>query len=89
MTNTLKEKFLSDAVEAKSVADFLERYYKADRFHSQSDPEKAKRILADYEAEFKADGYCIISKWESVTGKVVAYFGEQGEDEVEFARRIA
>jgi len=62
-------------VEATSVADFLDRYYKHDRYRGRGE-EYAAVILAGAENDVRTQGYTIASQHESVTGKVVAYFPE-------------
>lgn len=66
--------FEQNAVTASSVVDFLTRYYHADRYVERG-PEYAACLLASHEADFARDGYDIISRHDSVTGRVVAYFG--------------
>lgn len=60
-------------VEAESVSDFLEKYYKRDRYHGRG-VDYAAVVLAHHEKDFAELGYTIISRHESVTGNVVAYF---------------
>ena len=60
-------------VEAGSVADFLTRYYKADRYTGRG-AAYAATLLASYEAEVAAKGYCIICHYDSVTGQCVSYY---------------
>lgn len=63
-------------VQATSVADFLERYYKPDRYHGRGE-EYAVVLLASHEADFACDGFDIISHYDSTTGQYVAYFGDK------------
>lgn len=67
--------FIEDRVEAASVKDFLERYYKPSRYTGRGE-EYAKILLDSYEREFAEDGYTFISEHDSVTGKIVAYISE-------------
>lgn len=62
-------------VAADSVEDFLERYYLRDRYHGRG-AEYAAAVLASHQRDFERQGYDIISRHESVTGQVVAYFSE-------------
>lgn len=62
------------AVTAASVADFLDRYYRPDRYTGRGE-EYAAVVLASHEKDFARDGYTIISHHDSVTGQVVAFFG--------------
>ncbi len=66
--------FKNYRVEAESVEDFLHRYYKPDRYTGRG-LEYAAILLASHQADFEKDGYDIISHHDSVTGRVVAYFG--------------
>lgn len=66
--------FENNRVEAESVRDFLKRYYKLGRYHGRGE-ECAAGLLASHEADFEQYGHDIISRHDSVTGQVVAYFG--------------
>ena len=70
--------FENNRVEAESVADFLEKYYKKARYHGHG-VEYAAGLLASHEKDFELYGYDIISHHDSVTGEVVAYFGSPAE----------
>ena len=69
------ENFRKYAVKANSVEDFLEKYTKHDRHYGRGE-EYAKERIAYYKKELKEIGFCFMSKHESVTGRVVAYFGD-------------
>ena len=71
-------KFENDRVEAESVKDFLERYYRPDRYHGRGE-DYAASLLASHEAYFERHGYDVISRHDSVMGKVVVYFGANAE----------
>lgn len=58
---------------ADSVADFLERYYKRDRYHGRGEAYAAV-LLASYESEAAEKGCCWISYHDSVTGECVSYY---------------
>lgn len=62
-------------VQADSVKDFLERYYKPDRYRGRGE-EYAASLLASHEARYQAYGYDLISRHDSVTGQAV-YFGNR------------
>ena len=66
--------FWDKRVEAEDVADFLERFYRRDRYHGRG-AEYAQGLLASHEDHFERFGYDIISRHDSKTGEVVAYFG--------------
>lgn len=65
------------AVPASSVADFLARYYKPDRYILRTkatgwSDTYASELLASYEADFTEKGWVIISHHDSMTGNIVA-----------------
>ena len=62
-------------VKAESVADFLDRFYRPDRYRGRGE-EYAAVLLASHIRDFEANGYDIISRHDSVTGQVVAFFGD-------------
>ena len=68
--------FENNRVDAESVSDFLDRYYKKDRYHGRG-ADYAAALLASHEHNFEVNGYDIISRHDSVTGEVVAFFGKQ------------
>jgi len=65
--------FEANAVECLSVEDFLERYYKPQRYHGRG-AEYAAELLKDYKRKFEKNGFVFISHHDSVTGRVVSYF---------------
>jgi hypothetical protein len=68
------ERFLKYRVAARSVKDFLARYYRPERYTGRG-VEYATSLLGKYQDEFKQDGFVFISCHDSVTGRVVAYYG--------------
>lgn len=65
------------AVKASSVADFMMRYYKPDRYTLRTkatgwSDTYASDLLASYEADFAEKGWVIISHYDSMTGNIVA-----------------
>jgi len=68
------EMFEDKAVAADSIEDFLDRYYKPQRFRERGE-EYAAVLIASHQADFDRHGYDIISHHDSVTGRVVAWFG--------------
>ena len=52
-------------VEASSVSDYLDRYYKKSRM--------TDTLLATYEQEFKEDGYVCTSHFDNITGEFIAW----------------
>lgn len=61
---------------ATSVADFLEKYCKPDRYRGRGE-EYAKTVLESHEHATRAYGYDIISRHESVTGEAVYWYPAQ------------
>lgn len=57
-------------VKADSVKDFLEKYYKKDRYKGHEE-----ELLKSYTEEFKKEGFCFISHHDSITGECVAWYG--------------
>ncbi len=70
-----KELFKSSEVEADSVEDFLNRYYKPTRYTGRGKA-YAKGLLKSHQQAFEKYGYDIISRHDSMRGEVVAYFGQ-------------
>lgn len=62
--------------DVATVAEFLRRYYKPDRYTGRG-AEYAAVLLASHQADFDRDGFDIISHHDSVTGQVVAFYGGQ------------
>jgi len=52
-------------VEAESVEDYLDRYYKKDRM--------TDTLLESYEKEYKENGYVCTSHHDNVTGDFIAW----------------
>ena len=75
----LYEKFKKYQVPASSVEDFRRRYTKPDRF-AQRGPEYQAAVLQAARDDLAQFGYTIISRHDSVTGEVLAYYepNEQG-----------
>lgn len=68
-----KEAFREHAKEANSVADFLNKYYRGDRYIGRG-KEYADVLLAHYEQDFKNDGFVWISKHDSTTGQIASFY---------------
>lgn len=62
------------AVEADSVADFLARWYKPNRYTGRG-AEYAAALLASYQRQFAEQGFCHMSHHDSVRGQVTAWYG--------------
>ena len=65
----LRAQFEQFSVEAASVADFMARYYKTDRYTGRNKAtgwhdEYAAELLADREADFAKNGYTFIGEHE-------------------------
>ena len=72
----IKAKMLRYAVEAKSVKDFLERYTRP-ACHATRGPEYVSARIAWHSDQVARYGYTIISRHESATGDIVAYFPKE------------
>lgn len=69
-------------VQAGSLESFLEHYYKRDRYTGRGE-DYAEAIRQSYRETLAHDGVCIISRHESRTGEVVAWYpdGTTAEEE--------
>jgi len=61
--------------DVKTVAEFLARYYKKDRYTGRGE-EYAAGLLASYQDDFNTLGVCWASHHDNVTGEIVAFFNE-------------
>jgi len=59
-------------VEAKSVEDYLDRYYKKSRY-TLCGKEYAGELLASYQKEYAQRGYVCTSHHDNVTGEMIAW----------------
>jgi hypothetical protein len=66
--------FADCTVPADSVEDFVARYYKQERLFDQHFPGYTQRIIDGRKDDIARQGYAIISRHESNTGQVVAYY---------------
>jgi hypothetical protein len=73
MEMTDKPLFWDDRVKAKSVKDFLEKYYRPDRYHQRGE-DYATAVLASHEKDFSEEGWTFITHHDSVTGENVSFF---------------
>jgi len=69
----MKEKFKEYQMPAESVEDFLDRYYKPDRFRGRGD-DYAQTLIESHQSDLEQNGYDIISHHDSITGRIVAYY---------------
>lgn len=72
MPSTIYNLFKDCSVEAKNLQDFLDRYYRKDRHNLYT----AGHALKEGREDLKEHGITWISKFESITGKVVAFIAE-------------
>ena len=72
----LKTKFLAYRVEADSVADFLARYYKPERYTGRGE-DYAACLLASHKRHLAEEGYDFIIHHDSITGRIVSFYGSQ------------
>jgi hypothetical protein len=59
--------------DVDTVAEFLARYYKPERYTGRGE-EYAAGLLASYQANYDRDGFTFISRHDSKTGEIVALF---------------
>lgn len=68
--------------DVQTVEEFLLRYYKPDRYQPHVPgmwgAERCARMIADRKADLARDGVCIISRHDSITGRLVAFYGPNG-----------
>ena len=62
--------------DVKTVAEFLDRYFRKDRYTGRG-KEHAALILARHEEGFELWDVDWISRHDSVTGKVVSFYGPE------------
>jgi len=67
------DRFRRYAVPAPSVRDFLERFYKPERFHGRG-AAYAEGLIRSYEDEVREQGYTFISRHDCVSGELVAWY---------------
>ncbi|WP_430510879.1 hypothetical protein [Gottfriedia solisilvae] len=60
-------------VAAQNVSDFLNKYYKQERFTGRGE-EYANSLIESNEKDLKEYGFCCISKHDSVTGEIVSFY---------------
>lgn len=60
--------------DVTTVADFLDKYYKHDRYKGRG-TEYAKKLLESFEKEFSEDGETFISCHDSVLGHMTGMKG--------------
>ena len=75
---TISDLFRQHEVKADSVGDFLDRFYKPERYKGRGE-EYAERLLASYQEEIKNRGFTFIPKHDSVTGYCVSYYEVRNE----------
>ena len=72
----LYEKLKKYAVPAASVEDFRRRYTKPDRLTARG-PAYAAAVIQAAQEDFTRFGYTLISRHDSITGEIVAYYGPE------------
>jgi hypothetical protein len=60
------DNFRKYQVQADSVADFLNRYYRPDRM--------TPTLIEVYQKEVDRNGYTFISHHDSITGRIVSFY---------------
>ena len=79
---TTEEMLRSRAVKVESIEDFLNKYYKFERYRGRG-PEYADVLLTSYKKRVKEDGCCFISRHDSTTGEIVSYYPEPDKKQME------
>lgn len=74
-TRTIGDLFRQYEVEATSVEDFMDRYYKAERYIGRGEV-YALLLLQSYKNELRDKGFTFISQHDSITGRIVSYYGD-------------
>ena len=59
-------------VKARSVEDYLKKYYKRDRYTGRG-KEYAQSLLESYQEEYEKRGYVCTSHHDNVTGEFIAW----------------
>lgn len=72
----LFSRFKACQVSAASVDDFRQRYTRPERY-AQRGPEYVSAVLESARADMARDGFTIISRHDSITGEVVAFYQEK------------
>lgn len=71
------EKMKKYKVQAVSVEDFRKRYTRPSAYQ-QRGAEYVAAVLESARRDLEKYGYTIISRHDSITGDVVAYYGKEG-----------
>jgi len=69
-------------VKAKSVEDYLERYYKRGRYTGRG-KENEMALLESYQNDYANDGYVCTSHHDNVIGEFIAWPFYPGHKEVD------
>ena len=67
--------FQDCAVPADSVEDFLERYYKHERYKGRGEEVRKNKLLS-YKKQFIERGFCSCSHHDNVTGRFITFYGK-------------
>jgi len=70
-----KEWWKDIVVQAESVENFLDKYYKYDRFRGRGE-EYTNILLKSYQEEYDRRGFTFISQYESNTGRIISFIKE-------------
>lgn len=70
----MAERFKKYEVKADSVADFIDRYGKRDRYAGRGE-DYLNTVIASHTSDLAQYGYTIISHHDSVTGEIVSFYG--------------
>lgn len=59
-------------VEANSVEDYLDKYYKKDRYTGRG-KQYASDLLKSYQDDYNTNGYVCTSHHDNITGELIAW----------------
>ena len=73
-TNQIPEWIKSESVrDCANVEEFAYKYRKADRFLQRGES-YVMAVLESHHQDIKTKGYTLISKYDNVTGELIAYY---------------
>lgn len=80
MSYSTYESFKKYQVEADNIEDFLNRFYKPDRYTGRGEV-YTDTLLRSRQLDVQADGFTWISRHDSITGRCVSYYENRKENE--------
>lgn len=70
------EQYKKYKVQAESIEDFLDKYSKP-KAHRDRGEDYVQARIETFTEEFNKNGFCWITRFDSITGKAVAFFGKE------------